>query len=59
MGDAARFIVNRKALEMDPARDAGLFSEMHLTGLSRACLQDLLTMPVERVRILRGNKARE
>ena len=52
-------MVKSKALEIDPARNAGLFPERHLTGLSRACLQDLLTMPVERVRTTRRNKSRE
>ena len=59
MGDVPWLLVNRETLEIDPARGAGLFPKLHLTGLSRACLQDLLTMPVKRTLITRCNEARE
>ncbi len=53
MGDTPGLIVNREALEIEPARDVCLFPETHLTGLSRACLQHLLTMPVQEVSVIR------
>jgi hypothetical protein len=59
VGDLPRLIVNRQALEADPARDTGLFHERYLTGLWSTSLQDLLTIPVKRVRIRRGNESDE
>ena len=59
MGDGPQFVVNHAALEMDPARHAGLDPERHLTGLACACLQNLLTIPVERALVTRRNKLRE
>jgi hypothetical protein len=59
LGAAPRLLVHRQALERDPARGAGPFPELHLTGLSRAGLHNLPTMPVERVRITRRNQFRE
>ena len=49
----------REALKIDPARHAGSFPELHLAGVSRAGLQDLLAMALEGVLILRCNEASE
>jgi hypothetical protein len=37
---------------MEAKAAIGLFPEMHLTDLSRACLQDILLMPVKDVLII-------
>ena len=59
MGDRSRLSVHGKALEMDPVGSAGLFLELHLTGLSHACLQDFLAMPMEDVLTILCHKADE
>jgi hypothetical protein len=59
IGDVARLIVYCEALKIDATGGIGLCPEVHLTGLSRACLQDLLTMPLKRSLITPCNKTCE
>ena len=51
--------MKREALEQDTTGDLGFFSEMHLTGSSRACLQNILTMLLEPMLINRRDKSLE
>jgi hypothetical protein len=59
IGDVARLIVYCEALKIDATGVIGLSSEVHLTGLSCACLQDLLTMPLKCALITPCNETSE
>ena len=59
VGAPARLLIHRETLEIDPARDAGLFLKLQLAGLPCVCLHSLLTMPVKDVLIIPCNEAGE
>ena len=48
--------MHRKTFEMGPAPNAGLIQKMGLTGLPRAGLQHVLTVPVKAICIVRCNE---
>jgi hypothetical protein len=58
-GDASGLFMNRETLEIDAREGTGVFPDMHFTALSRACLQNLLTMALEDVLIIPCNETCE